>query len=70
METDVHMLFNCEYARTVRGITDLYQLIHVQSNDTSLDVLVRVFAMAINERCDNWYTMLESIEYEEYVGLG
>ncbi|KAL8089279.1 hypothetical protein AgCh_038904 [Apium graveolens] len=49
-ETDIHVLFQCSFAREVWDNTDLGSIIAVLHNDTVLEILRRAFQVSTNEQ--------------------
>lgn len=46
----MHVLFDCDFARTIWRSTNVYHLIQLEPNDTSFDVTLRVFSMATKDQ--------------------
>lgn len=50
-ETDAHVIFSCDFARTVWNMAGLIQVVQVQPDDTAFTVFNRMFAAGNRERC-------------------
>lgn len=51
VETDAHVLFDCDFAKTSWIGTGLQHLIQMASNDKAFEVLVKAFSSATREQC-------------------
>ncbi|XP_074347412.1 uncharacterized protein LOC141686266 [Apium graveolens] len=50
-ETDNHVLFNCDFARTVWNMAGLQQVVQTEMHNTSFEVFLRVFEVCTREKC-------------------
>lgn len=50
-ESDVHILFECDFARTVWAMTGLQDYVLRRVNESCFDILVRVFQVVTRDQC-------------------
>lgn len=50
-ESDTHILFDCEFARTVWAMTGLQNCMVRYANESCFDLFVRVFQMVTRDQC-------------------
>lgn len=62
LKNDFHVLFERDFARTVWLNTGFQPLIHILPNDTSFEILMRIFFRCTREHCADGNDMLECME--------